>query len=115
MFMMGPGLVNGTNVLAGPLWLVGSYVIVILGELFLSPVGLSATTQLAPAAFASQMMSLWFLSDAAAQGISAQIVPVFGPDTEVGYFGIVGGITVLLGVVLFFAAPAIHRRMAGVN
>lgn len=115
LFMMGPGLINGTHVLAGPLWLVGSFVIVILGELFLSPVGLSATTKLAPKAFASQMMSLWFLSDAAAQGISAQIVPVFGPSTEVAYFGIVGGVTVALGAVLFAVAPAIHRRMAGVN
>ncbi|HEY0807585.1 MAG TPA: oligopeptide:H+ symporter [Pseudonocardiaceae bacterium] len=115
LFMMGPGLINGTGILASPLWLVGSFVIVILGELFVSPVGLSATTKLAPAAFASQMMSLWFLSDAAAQGISAQIVPVFGPSTEVAYFGVVGGITVLLGIVLYFVAPAIARAMRGVR
>lgn len=115
LFMMGPGLIDGTKVPANPLWLVGSFVIVILGELFLSPVGLSATTRLAPVAFASQMMSLWFLSDAAAQGISAQIVPVFKPSTEVAYFGIVGGFTVVLGVVLYFMAPAIHRRMRGVD
>jgi POT family proton-dependent oligopeptide transporter len=115
VFMMAPGLINGTSVLASPLWLVGSFVIVIIGELFLSPVGLSATTKLAPAAFASQMMSLWFLSDAAAQGISAQIVPVFGPATEVAYFGIVGGLTVVLGVVLYFVAPVVQRAMRGVH
>jgi proton-dependent oligopeptide transporter, POT family len=115
VFMMAPGLINGTSVLASPLWLVGSFVIVIIGELFLSPVGLSATTKLAPAAFASQMMSLWFLSDAAAQGISAQIVPVFGPATEVAYFGIVGGLTVVLGIVLYFVAPLVQRAMRGVH
>lgn len=115
VFMMGPGLINGTDVLASPLWLVGSFVIVILGELFLSPVGLSATTKLAPAAFASQMMSLWFLSDAAAQGISAQIVPVFGPSTEVAYFGIVGGATIVLGIVLYVMAPVVARTMRGVH
>jgi POT family proton-dependent oligopeptide transporter len=115
VFMMAPGLINGTSVLASPLWLVGSFVIVIIGELFLSPVGLSATTKLAPAAFASQMMSLWFLSDAAAQGISAQIVPVFSPSTEVAYFGIVGGLTVVLGVVLYFLAPVVQRAMRGVH
>jgi POT family proton-dependent oligopeptide transporter len=115
LFMMAPGLINGTSVLASPLWLVGSFVIVIIGELFLSPVGLSATTRLAPAAFASQMMSLWFLSDAAAQGISAQIVPVFGPSTEVPYFGIVGGLTVVLGIVLYFVAPLVQRAMRGVH
>ncbi|MGA8117157.1 MAG: peptide MFS transporter [Actinocatenispora sp.] len=115
LFMMGPGLINGTTVKASPLWLVGSFVIVILGELFLSPVGLSATTKLAPVAFASQTMSLWFLSDATAQGISAQIVPVFTPSTEVAYFGIVGGIVAFLGFVMYLIAPAISRRMRGVH
>lgn len=115
LIMMGPGLINGTGIKASPFWLVASFVVVILGELCLSPVGLSATTKLAPVAFASQTMSLWFLSDAAAQGISAQIVPVFGPHTEVTYFAIVGGLTVALGIVLYFLAPAIHRKMAGVD
>ena len=115
LLMMGPGLINGTSVPASPFWLVGSFVIVILGELCLSPVGLSATTKLAPVAFASQTMSLWFLSDAAAQGISAQIVPVFNPDTEVAYFAIVGGVIAALGVVMFLVSPLITRRMGDVN
>ncbi|GAA4200085.1 peptide MFS transporter [Actinocatenispora rupis] len=115
LLMTGPGLINGTSVPASPLWLVGSFVVVILGELCLSPVGLSATTKLAPVAFASQTMGLWFLSDAAAQGISAQIVPVFSPSTEVAYFAVVGGIVVALGVVMFLLAPAITRRMGDVN
>ncbi|HEY3503177.1 MAG TPA: peptide MFS transporter [Actinocatenispora sp.] len=115
LLMTGPGLINGTDTPASPAWLVGSFVVVILGELCLSPVGLSATTKLAPAAFASQTMGLWFLSDAAAQGISAQIVPVFSPDTEVVYFAVVGGIVVALGVVMFLLAPLITRRMGDVN
>ncbi|GIL30601.1 peptide ABC transporter permease [Actinocatenispora comari] len=115
LLMTGPGLINGTSVPASPFWLVGSFVIVILGELCLSPVGLSATTKLAPVAFASQTMSLWFLSDAAAQGISAQIVPVFDPDTEVAYFAIVGGVIALLGVVMYLISPLITKRMRDVN
>lgn len=115
VLMIGPGLINGTSVPASPFWLVGSFVVVIIGELFLSPVGLSATTKLAPAAFASQTMSLWFLSDAAAQGISAQIVPVFSPSTEVAYFAIVGSIIAALGIVLFLVSPLITKRMGDVN
>jgi len=49
--------VAGNN-LASPPWLVLVYVIQTLGELFLSPVGLAATTMLAPKAFTSQMMAL---------------------------------------------------------
>src|SRR5699024_10737752 len=60
LIMVLPGLIGGTDALASPLWLLSSFFLVALGELFLSPIGLSATTQLAPAAFASQTMSLWF-------------------------------------------------------
>ncbi|MDI5791635.1 hypothetical protein PO124_34575 [Bacillus licheniformis] len=69
-----PAYINGTESLANPMWLVLSFLIVVLGELCLSPVGLSATSKLAPAAFSAQTMSLWFLSNASAQAINAQIV-----------------------------------------
>ncbi|MBV9845581.1 MAG: peptide MFS transporter [Kutzneria sp.] len=116
LLMAVPALLYGpTDKVVPPLWLAASFLIVILGELCLSPVGLSATTKLAPTAFGAQMMSMWFLSDAAAQGISAQIVPLATPQHEVAYFGIVGGITVLLGVALYFLAPAIHRKMEGID
>jgi POT family proton-dependent oligopeptide transporter len=52
-------------VLAGdkvlPTWLVMTYLLHTMGELALSPVGLSATTRLAPHRFAGQMMGVWFL------------------------------------------------------
>ena len=106
---------SGTETLASPLWLLLSFFIVVLGELCLSPVGLSATTKLAPAAFSAQTMSLWFLSNASAQGINAQIVKLFTPETEVAYFGIIGGIVMVLGVILYIIAPKIQRFMKGVN
>jgi proton-dependent oligopeptide transporter, POT family len=115
LLMVLPAALYGPHAKVSPWWLIGSFLIVVLGELCLSPVGLSATTKLAPKAFGAQMLSLWFLSDAAAQGISAQIVPFDTPTTEIPYFGIVGGGTVLLAVVLLFLAPAIHRRMRGVD
>ena len=42
--------------------------------MLISPVGLSVTTKLAPKAYSSQMMSMWFLADASAQAVNAQIV-----------------------------------------
>lgn len=48
-----PAYLGGTNSLVNPLWLVLSYFVVVIGELCLSPVGLSATTKLAPAAFSA--------------------------------------------------------------
>jgi POT family proton-dependent oligopeptide transporter len=51
---------GGTTV--SPLWLVGVYLIQTVGELCLSPVGLSVTTKMAPAKYGSQMMGVWFLA-----------------------------------------------------
>ncbi|MET8679109.1 oligopeptide:H+ symporter [Streptomyces sp. NPDC004647] len=45
-----------------PMWLVSIYMIQTIGELCLSPVGLSVTTKMAPAKYAGQMMGVWFLA-----------------------------------------------------
>ncbi|MER2088818.1 MAG: peptide MFS transporter [Sporosarcina sp.] len=110
-----PGYFGGTDTLVNPLWLVLSILIVMIGELCLSPVGLSATTKLAPAAFSAQTMSLWFLSNAAAQALNAQIVKFYSAETEMMYFGIIGGIAIILSIVLYLASPIIQRYMRGIR
>lgn len=110
-----PVYFGGSESLVNPLWLVLSYFIVVIGELCLSPVGLSATTKLAPAAFSAQTMSLWFLSNAAAQAINAQIVKFYTPATEMVYFGIIGGASIVLSIILFILSPKIQSFMKGVH
>lgn len=110
-----PGYFGGTDTLVNPLWLILSILVVVLGELCLSPVGLSATTKLAPAAFSAQTMSLWFLSNAAAQALNAQLVKLYSPETEMMYFGIIGGTAILLSIILFAVSPIIQRFMKGVR
>ncbi len=110
-----PAYLGGTDSLVNPLWLVLSYFVCVLGELCLSPVGLSATTKLAPAAFSAQTMSLWFLSNAAAQAINAQIVKFYTPATEMLYFGTIGGASIVLSIILFILAPKIQGFMKGVH
>ncbi len=110
-----PAYLGGENSLVSPLWLVLSYFIVVLGELCLSPVGLSATTKLAPDAFSAQTMSLWFLASAAAQAINAQIVKFYTPETEMLYFGTIGGMAILLGISLFLLSPKIQEMMKGIK
>ncbi|MER7760439.1 peptide MFS transporter [Streptomyces sp. NPDC097619] len=63
------------------MWLVGVYLIQVMGEMCLSPVGLSVTTKLAPRAFTNQMMGVWFLAAATGDGIGGQLPrldPVLG-------------------------------------
>ena len=52
-------VVQGNQVL--PTWLFFTYLLHTMGELALSPVGLSATTKLAPKRYVGQMMGIWFL------------------------------------------------------
>ena len=95
-----------------PAWvLVSVYVIQTLGELCLSPVGLAATTLLAPKAFRSQAMALWFLAPAAGQAITAQIVQVTQGASDTAYFGVVGAITMAFALVLFALAPWVTRHI----
>src|SRR5699024_876977 len=106
-----PGLIGGTDAVASPFWLLSSFFLVALGEVFLSPIGVSATTQLAPAAFASQTLSLWFLAHAAGHGIKAHIVRLFKPETEILYFTTIGPLSITLGILLYLISPMIQKRM----
>ncbi|WP_039880301.1 peptide MFS transporter [Listeria fleischmannii] len=116
VLLMFPGLINGnTTTLVSPLWLVGSFFICIVGEMFISPVGLSATTKLAPAAFSSQTMSLWFLADSMGQAFNAQATQFFSAKTEVAYFGITGFIAIGFAILLFLMSPMLKKYMRGVE
>lgn len=106
---------SGEFSLINPFWLVMSFLLVTLGELCLSPIGLSTTTKLAPEAFTSQMMSVWFLSNAMAQGINAQMVEIYTSISANHYFLSSGLIAIGIGVLLFILTPFIKKLMSGVN
>ena len=57
-------IAGGGNVRVSPWWLVWSYFFQSVGELSLSPVGLSSMTKLAPIKFKGQMMGVWFMASA---------------------------------------------------
>ncbi|MFC5558957.1 peptide MFS transporter [Ureibacillus thermophilus] len=115
IIMMIPSKISGGTELVSPLWLVLSFFLVVIGELLLSPVGLSATTKLAPKAFASQTMALWFLTSAAAQAINAQLVRLYEVVNEFTYFGLLGGISIVLGVIVLILTPIISKAMKGIK
>lgn len=111
LWMMLPGMLFGTEAKVSPLWLIMSWALVICGEMLISPIGLSVTSKLAPNAFKAQMMSIWFLSDAVAQALNAQIVRLYSHGTEIAYYGVVGAITVVFGILMLALAPKIKKLM----
>ncbi|MFC8096611.1 peptide MFS transporter [Streptomyces sp. NPDC057301] len=96
-------------------WIVGSYLLLGLGDVLLETSGMSATTKLAPAAFAGQTMSLWFLSLALANGIQAQTVKLYDDVSKPAYFGVNGAIAVAAGLLVMAAAPWLRRTMHPVH
>ncbi len=95
-------------------------VLVILGvfavsELLLSPIGLSVTTKLAPEAFRAQMMALYFFSVGLGTSMSGVLAGYYEISREAAYFGILGAVAVVAGVIVFAIAPWISRQMEGVH
>ena len=56
-------------------------------------------------------MSLWYLSDAVAQAINAQIIRFYTPKTEVNYFIAVGIVSIVFGILLLFGVKKISALM----
>lgn len=108
-----PWFLNGGDALANPIWPLLSLTVIAVGELFVNPVSLSATTQLAPAAFAAQVVGLNYAADAAGQGLIAQVSKFYAAPTSGVYFGVIGVLVVLAGIAMWLYSPTVHRKMIG--
>jgi POT family proton-dependent oligopeptide transporter len=101
--------------LVAPWWLVAVYALQVAGELSLSPVGLSATTKLAPVKYASQMMGLWFLASSVGDAIGGQVARLAETWAEPTYFLTFGLASVVLGLAAVMFTRNIRHLMAGIH
>ena len=95
-------------------WLVGVYLIQTWAELLLSPIGLSASTRLAPPGMEGQMLALWFLAVSVGDTIGAQILSRIG-DNYVRVFTTFGIMALAAGVIALLFVPRLKRMMGGVH
>ncbi|MET9801517.1 oligopeptide:H+ symporter [Streptomyces sp. NPDC006368] len=98
-----------------PLWLCSVYLIQTVGELTLSPVGLSLTTKLAPAKYASQMMGVWFLAVTAGDSVIALLQLMGAPTDTEWWFASQGALAILGGVAIFMYRKKVQPLMGGVH
>ena len=105
-----------------PFWtLVAVYFIQSVGELCLSPIGLSMVTKLAPVRLVGLGMGGWFLSTGIGNNMAglfaSSVSGATGMTTTSALSGYTFGFWALLaaGVVLFIAAPQIQKLMHGVK
>jgi POT family proton-dependent oligopeptide transporter len=106
----------GTHGAANPALAVGAILLLFsVAELLLSPIGLSVSTKLAPGAFRTQMVALNYLSVSAGTAAAGALAGLYSPAVEARYFGITGGIAVVIAGLLALLRPWIRRLMAGVD
>jgi proton-dependent oligopeptide transporter, POT family len=105
-----------------PLWpLVACYVVQTLGELCVSPIGLSMVTKLAPLRFVGFAMGGWFLSTAIGNNLSGIFAGEVSGETGMTVASALQGFTLSFqlllgaGIVLFLIAPLIQKLMHGVK
>jgi POT family proton-dependent oligopeptide transporter len=123
LFLVGLGfavLAVGAALTAGgatvsPWWLVVTYLLHTLGELCLSPVGLSAMTKLAPARVAGMMMGLWFVSLSIGDYLAGKAASVYESMSLAQLFGTVAALAIGAGLVMALLVKPTVRLMSGVK
>lgn len=100
-----------SGVRTGPFWLIMTYLLHTIGELFIAPLGLSATHRLAPNGYKGQLMGIWFASTV----LSALIAYLYVSNFEVGIteissdFATVAYISIISGFLFIFISPFLNR------
>jgi POT family proton-dependent oligopeptide transporter len=96
-------------------WLVGCYFLQTVGELCLSPVGLSAMTKLAPARVGGMVMGIWFLASSVGNWLAGKAGGLFESMPLPRLFGWVAVICFIAAVVLAVLIKPTKKMMAGVS
>jgi POT family proton-dependent oligopeptide transporter len=114
MILASKSILTNEGSLASPLWLVGSLLLLTLGELALSPVGLSSMTKLAPKGMQGQMMGLFFASLAMGNLVAAFFGGYVSADKIEGLPGLFTTMTIFLvvtAVILLLLAKPINTML----
>jgi proton-dependent oligopeptide transporter, POT family len=108
-------MASGTGIRVSPWWLIVSYFVSELGELCVSPVGLSAVTKLAPLRIVGLMMGVWFLSNAFGNKLAGWAAGFFSSMPLNTLFGYVTLVLVIAAAVMFLLVKPSKRLMVDVH
>jgi len=119
------GAIEARSGLAGPHWLLITYVVYTWGELCLSPVGLSMVTKLAPAQLQSFFMGVWFFTFSLGNLLAGLVArysvrleqgeSTFLVDGLPGFYLLLVVMPIGVGLLVFALTPRLKRWMHGVT
>jgi POT family proton-dependent oligopeptide transporter len=115
VLMLGASKQSDAEGKAALMWVVGAYFFHTMGELCLSPVGLSMVTKLAPKRYASLLMGVWFLANAIANKLAGFIGGFADKLGEFKLFAVIVVFTAVAGALLVAIAGPLRRMMHGAD
>jgi POT family proton-dependent oligopeptide transporter len=83
------------------LWLLGYFVVLTFGELYLSPVGLSLVSKVAPARMVSMLMGLWLATSFTGNFLAGWLGSFWSSMDKMTFFAMIAGIVAAAGIVIF--------------
>jgi POT family proton-dependent oligopeptide transporter len=94
-------------------WPLATTFILTIGELYLSPIGLSLVTKVAPARVVSMMMGVWFLSSFFGNYLSGYVGTFYGPMPREGFFLLLAALGVGAGLAILAFNRPLKRALGG--
>jgi proton-dependent oligopeptide transporter, POT family len=91
------------------LWLLGYFVVVTVGELYLSPIGLSLVSKVAPARMVSMLMGLWLATSFAGNLLAGWLGSFWSGMDKGMFFLMIAGIATVAGVIIFAFNRPVER------
>ena len=104
-----------TGAQVGVVWLFLVYLIHTLGELCLSPVGLSSMTKLAPTKIVSLMMGVWFLGASVGNFLGGQAASFYESMPLPQLLGAVALLPIAAGIAMLLFRKPLTELMGGVR
>jgi POT family proton-dependent oligopeptide transporter len=83
------------------LWLLAFFAVITVGELYLSPIGLSLVSKVSPARFVSLMMGVWLATSFVGNFLSGWLGSFWSTMDKAQFFLMIAGIAALAGAIIF--------------
>lgn len=104
--------IAATGVRVSPVWLLVVYLMHTVGELCLSPVGLSAMTRLAPSRIVGLMMGVWFMATSVGNYLGGRVAGLYETFALPTLFMAVAGYAMIFAIILALLIRPIRRMLA---
>jgi POT family proton-dependent oligopeptide transporter len=115
LVMIGAARVVDAGHLASFGWLVGCSFLLTVGEIYVSPVGLSLVTKISPPRIVSMMMGMWFLSSCFGDYLSGYLATFKQTMSSTAFFAMQAGLSVVTGLAIVAVLVPLKKAIGDEN